>query len=75
MDESFSVLYAVARLKRIPGSTLSANILQEHRVSFKKVQAQLASFNSNRVDIYTYRLATRARLLFLFSATFIASTH
>ena len=41
VDESFSVFYTVACLQWIH-STHSANVLQEQRVSFKKVQAQLA---------------------------------
>ena len=43
VDESFSVLYAVACLASLADTwQYSANILQEQRVSSKKVQAQLA---------------------------------
>ena len=52
VDEPFSMLYVVACLWRIPGSIRSANVLQEQRVSFKEVQAQLALI----VIAYTYRL-------------------
>ena len=48
-----------------------ANILQEQRVSLKKVRAQLA-LNSNRIDIPPGYVC--AQLLFLYAATFIAST-
>ena len=65
VDESFSVLYAVASFGRIPGSIHSANVLYTGAACFFKGGTGLASFNSNRVDIATAWLRASATVIFI----------